>query len=181
MGSLVKPMGKSEGAAGAVMPALSPLEVEVIDFFVGALRLLGLPRTLGEIYGLLFIRPRPLALDELVAELRMSKGSASQGLRLLRQIGAAKTVYVAGDRRDHFSAEIDLKKLVAGFVTGKMLPHLQGATARLERLRALEAVEAKRATREEGEFLRRRLHKLEHWERRARNLAPLIGKLLDGP
>ena len=69
-------------------PELDPLERQVVDVFVDGVRVLGLPRSIGEIYGLLFISRTPLSLDDLVARLKISKGSASQGLRMLRNLGA---------------------------------------------------------------------------------------------
>src|ERR1041385_6256879 len=78
---------------------LNPLETEIIDLFVQLSRLLGQPRSLAEIYGLLFISARPMAMDHLIERLRLSKGSASQGLKFLRNVGAVRMVYVAGDRR----------------------------------------------------------------------------------
>jgi DNA-binding transcriptional regulator GbsR (MarR family) len=154
---------------------LTALEVEVIDLFVGAARLLGLPRSLGEIYGLLFMAPAPLTFDQLVSRLRISKGSVSQGLRTLRAFGAVKLSYVPGDRRDHYGAETDLKSLVSGFISGQMLPHLETGAARLERLRELGSALGD----DLGEEQRARLEKLEYWHHRARTLAPLAGKLLD--
>jgi HTH-type transcriptional regulator, glycine betaine synthesis regulator len=154
---------------------LSALEVEVIDLFVAATRLLGLPRSLGEIYGLLFMAPEPLTFDQLVSRLRISKGSVSQGLKTLRAFGAVKLSYVPGDRRDHYGAETDLKSLVSGFISGQMLPHLETGEARLGRLRAL-GVELGAAL---GAEQRARLEKLEYWHHRARTLAPLAGKILD--
>ncbi len=149
----------------------------MIDLFVAATRLLGLPRSLGEIYGLLFIAADPMTFDRLVSRLRISKGSVSQGLKMLRALGAVKVSYVAGDRRDHYRAETDLKSLVSGFISGQMLPHLETGQVRLDRLRRLEA--------ESGDTLapeqRARLEKLEYWHFRARTLAPLAGKLLDHP
>lgn len=157
---------------------LSALEVEIIDLFVGILRLLGLPRSLGEIYGLLFSAPAPLTLDDLVERLRISKGSASQGLKTLRQIGAAKVTYVPGDRRDHYVAETELKRLAVGFLNGQMLPHLETAQARLVRLRELEKSSSP-GDRALQRLQRDRIEKLEQWHRRARTLAPLVGRFLD--
>ena len=71
---------------------LSGVEVGVIDFFVSAVKVLGMPKSIGEIYGLLFVSPQPLPLDVLCQRLSMSKGSASQGLKLLRAFGAVKAV-----------------------------------------------------------------------------------------
>ena len=154
---------------------LTPLELEVIDLFVGATRLIGLPRSLGEIYGFLFISPEPVTLDQLVQRLSISKGSASQGLRALRTIGAVKLSHQPGDRRDHYTAETELKSLVSGFISGQMLPHLETGQTRLGRLRAIEESMGP----ELRPIQRARLEKLVHWHHRARTLAPLAGKFLD--
>ena len=81
---------------------LTALETEIIDLFVQVSRVLGQPRSLAEIYGLLFISAQPLAMDDLIGRLNLSKGSASQGLKFLRNIGAVKMVYIPGDRRVHY-------------------------------------------------------------------------------
>ncbi len=64
---------------------MSDLEMQVIELFVRGVRVLGLPKSVGEIYGLLYISPQPLSLDALVGRLRMSKGSTSQGLKIFAQ------------------------------------------------------------------------------------------------
>src|SRR5437867_5492588 len=116
-----------------VRPAarLNPLETEIIDFFVQLSRLLGQPRSLAEIYGLLFISARPLAMDDLIERLRLSKGSASQGLKFLRNVGAVKTVYVAGDRRVHYAAVAELRNLTTRFLREQIAPHLDSVAARV--------------------------------------------------
>ena len=63
-------------------------ESAVIDLFLNAANSFGLPKSYGQIYGLLFCRDEPLAMDEVMDLLHISKGSASQGLRALRQLGA---------------------------------------------------------------------------------------------
>src|SRR6266704_2978128 len=88
---------------------LNPLETEIIDFFFQLSRLLGQPRSLAEIYGLLFISSRPLAMDDLIGRLQLSKGSASQGLKFLRNLGAVKMVYMPADRRVHYEAVAELR------------------------------------------------------------------------
>ena len=154
---------------------LQPVEVEVIDLFVNAVRMLGVPKSVGEIYGLLYIAPEPLPLDALVTRLNISKGSASQGLKVLRAFGAVKQVYVAGDRRDHYAAETELKKLVAGFIREEIKPRLDSGAGRLERLKSLAAGDAT----ERGEFQRVRISKLAQWHTRSQSLMPLLSGMLD--
>ena len=155
---------------------LSGVEVGVIDFFVSAVKVLGMPKSIGEIYGLLFVSPRPLPLDALCQRLNMSKGSASQGLKLLRAFGAVKAIYQAGDRRDHFTAEIELKRLAAGFMREQIQPRLTHGEERLSQLNQLSHT---LPANSEGEFQRERLAKLGRWSDRSREVLPLIGGLLD--
>jgi DNA-binding transcriptional regulator GbsR (MarR family) len=151
------------------------MEMDVIGVFVNAVKLLGMPRSVGEIYGLLFITPEPLPLDALVVRLGISKGSASQGLKVLRGLGAVKQVYVGGDRRDHYAAETELKKLVAGFIREEVSPRLEDGVERLEQLRAAaEAAEAGHV-----DFYRARVGKLGQWHARGHAVLPLLTGLLD--
>src|SRR5687768_13148657 len=91
---------------GVSTRALDPLEQGVIDYFVHLFRLFNLPKTVGEIYGLLFSSDAPLNLDEIVARLHMSKGAVSQGLKLLRTYGALEFAYKHGDRRDYYMVQM---------------------------------------------------------------------------
>lgn len=159
------------------MGELSPLEVEVIDLFVNAVRLVGISKSVGEIYGLLYISPEPLPLDVIVAKLRISKGSGSQGLKFLRSVGAVRPVYVPGDRRDHFAAVAELKQLVSGFIREELLPHLETGDVRLERLRCLSG-EAGKAPGPEPDFYAQRVAKLGQWHRRARQILPFMNRFL---
>jgi DNA-binding transcriptional regulator GbsR (MarR family) len=154
---------------------LLPVEVEVIGLFVNAVKLLGMPKSVGEIYGLLFIAPGPLPLDALVERLKISKGSASQGLKVLRAVGAVKQVYVAGDRRDHYAAETELKQLAAGFIREEIRPRLESGAARLERLQELSRAE----NSDRGEFYRNRVAKLAQWHARSQQVMPLLSTMLD--
>src|SRR6266478_5428805 len=119
-----KATGKN-AAERQTVAGLSPLETEIINLFVQLSRLLGQPRSLAEIYGLLFISARPLAMDDLIERLRLSKGSASQGLKFLRNMGAVKTVYVPGDRRVHYEAVAELRNLLTRFLRDQIVPHLE--------------------------------------------------------
>ena len=62
---------------------------ECVAFFAEAVQIFGLvPKSVGQIYGLLFASPEPLSFSDIVERLDISKGSASQGLQLLRALGA---------------------------------------------------------------------------------------------
>jgi HTH-type transcriptional regulator, glycine betaine synthesis regulator len=153
---------------------LSPLEVEVIDFFVQLSHLLGQPKSLAEIYGLLFISARPLSLDDLIDRLKLSKGSASQGLRFLHNVGAVRTVYVAGSRRVHFEAVAELRNLVARFLNERIMPHLDYGQQRLEKISHL----LKQAPAEDRARINGRIKMLQSWEKNGRRAIPFLVKFL---
>lgn len=155
---------------------LNALETEIIDFFVQLSRLLGQPRSLAEIYGLLFISARPMAMDDLIERLRLSKGSASQGLKFLRNAGAVRMVYVAGDRRAHYEAVAELRNLSARFLREQIVPHLDNGQARLERIAGMvKQLPAGERTRVNG-----RVTMLQSWGKRGRRFLPLVVKILGG-
>jgi len=155
---------------------LTPLEVEVVDLFVQLSRLLGQPPSLGEIYGLLFISPQPLAMDDLMERLRLSKGSASQGLKFLRNLGAVRPMYVAGDRRVHYEAVAELRNLAGSFLREKIQPHLGNGEERLNRLTTL----TKALPAGERDHAARRITLLRSWSRNGRRVLPLVMRVLGG-
>jgi len=176
-----KPRLKFEPAAPS--EALAPsegqlaIQVQFIDLFVSAAGVLGVPRSIGEIYGVIFAAPSPLTFQEIVERLRLSKGSVSQGLRALRSLGAVRTAYVPGDRRDYFEPETELRNLVAGLLRDRINPHLEQASARLGRVRQLvNAGQDLGPT--EAEVLRSRVTKLESWRKKSSLLLPLVAKVL---
>ncbi|MFA7256294.1 MAG: ArsR family transcriptional regulator [Kiritimatiellales bacterium] len=148
--------------------ALSELEKEVIDIFVRIAGVLSLPRSVGELYGILFISPEPMCIDDLMRKLNISKGSTSQGLKILRSFGAVNPVYVAGDRRDFFTAEAGLRRIVAGFVNEQIRPQLDNRKDRMARIEKLLGQE------EPGrkEFIAERIERLQGWQKRANALLP---------
>ncbi len=149
-------------------PALSELEKEVVDIFVRIAGVLSLPRSVGELYGILFISPEPMCIDDLMLKLKISKGSTSQGLKILRSFGAVNPVYVAGDRRDFYAAEAELRKIVAGFVNEQIHPHLNNGKVRMTRIEGL--IDAEEADRKE--FIAERIDRLQGWQKKAGALLP---------
>ena len=73
---------------------------------------IGFGRIIGQIYALLYLTPKSLCLDDIVAELGVSKASVSISVRQLQNWSAIKSVWVKGDRKDYYEAETDFNKLI---------------------------------------------------------------------
>jgi DNA-binding transcriptional regulator GbsR (MarR family) len=156
--------------------AVTEMEAEVISLFVQLSRVLGQPRSFAEIYGLLFISGRPLAMDDLIERLHLSKGSASQGLKFLRNAGAIRMVYAPGDRRVHYEAVAELRNLVARFLRDYVVPELDASEARLQHIAGM----VKQMPAGERERIAPRVTMLQSWEKRTRRFLPVVLKLLGG-
>ncbi|MES2438952.1 MAG: transcriptional regulator [Verrucomicrobiota bacterium] len=154
---------------------LDPLEQQVVAFFVDGVRVLGLPRSIGEIYGLLFISQTALSLDDLVRRLHISKGSASQGLRMLKSLGAVREAGDENERRTYYEPAIELKRLAGGFIREQIRPHLESGKTKITRLaettRDIDDPERRK-------FLNERVERLETWMRSGGRVLPVLQKLL---
>jgi DNA-binding transcriptional regulator GbsR (MarR family) len=150
---------------------LDDWEIAVIDLFLNAANSFGLPKSYGQIYGLLFCRDQSLSMDEVMKLLEISKGSASQGLRALRQLGAVSSVFEPGDRKERFVAESRLRKLVGGFLREQADPHLEKGIARLKQIESLVNDSHDVDARKRGA---RRHEILSGWHRQMSRLLPWV-------
>ncbi len=153
---------------------LSRLDIEAIEMFISFLKLIGLPKSVGEIYGLLFVATKPLSMDDLIDRLQISLGAASQGLKLLRSVGAVKVVYTPGERRDHYVADLELSKFATAFIKEELNPRMQRAIERIERMEA----EARGMDSEEQKIAFQRIERLKHWMERGQKMMPWILRFL---
>jgi predicted transcriptional regulator len=67
----------------------------------------GLPRIAGRLFGTLLLSPEPRCLDDLAAELGVSKASVSTDCRRLHERGIVERVARPGDRRDFYQLAPD--------------------------------------------------------------------------
>lgn len=151
------------------------IDDHLLAYFQDGARVLGLPKSVGEIYGVLYITPVPLTMIDLVDRLSISKGSASQGLKILRNLGAVREIDLQNDRKTYFQADVELKKLVGGFIREKVRPHLNSGQEKLNQLRT----EAQNIDDPElREFYDERIHRLERWSSKSNLILPLLQKFL---
>ena len=76
----------------------------------------GVSRVIGQLYGILFLSDKPLCLNDMVEGLKISKGASSLNIRELERLGVVKKVWVKGDRKDFYEAELDFEKIIKGAV-----------------------------------------------------------------
>ncbi len=87
----------------------------------------GLNGFLAQIYFLLFFSDRPLSLDEIVDKLKVSKGNVSVNIRILESWGAVRPILIRGSRKDHYEANLDIKKILLSRVKDSLTRRLSHA------------------------------------------------------
>jgi hypothetical protein len=98
----------------------------------------------------------------------------SIGLRALEELGAVER-HVNG-KFGVYTARLELKTLISGFVRQRLVPRLEKSNATLKGLSSLiDQMPAEEAT--EAEF---RLNRVTQWHTRASQFLPLAEKLLGG-
>ena len=176
MVAVVKEKARQFDGPFSAVPRLNPVEVEIIHLFVQFAGALGQPRSIAEIYGLLFSSEKALAMDTIIERLHLSKGSASQGLKYLQDLGAVRTVYVASDRRTYYEAVGELRNLASRFLRQQVLIHFDGSVSRLDRI----AAQTQELSDGQRKHVMERIRVLRRWERTGRRILPLALAMLGG-
>jgi len=148
-------------------------EVAMVDFYVDAADLLGVPKSVAAIYGIVFASPVPLSFAAIEERLDISKGSVSQGLRVLKEVGALKEVSRESDRSELFEPDLQLRNLVAHFLENRLQKQLDAGKGRLASLGRVVP-----GRNGDAEVLRARLKHLQNWHDKARALMPVAKTFL---
>jgi DNA-binding transcriptional regulator GbsR (MarR family) len=71
----------------------------------------GINRTMAQIHALLIVATQPLTTDEIMDDLKISRGNANMNLRELCGWGLVRSVIRKGERKEYFEAEKDVWKM----------------------------------------------------------------------
>lgn len=71
----------------------------------------GINKAMAQIQALLFISTKPLSMEEIMEELKISRGNTSMNLRQLMDWGIVTKTLVAGERKEFFTTEKDVQEL----------------------------------------------------------------------
>lgn len=84
------------------------LKKAIINAYAEAYHKMGYSTLMGKIVALLLVSPSPLSLDEICAQLEMSKGPVSQITRRLRDHHLIEKFWMPGERKDYYRATDDI-------------------------------------------------------------------------
>lgn len=120
----------------------------------------GINRTMAQIHALLLVSPA-LTTDEVMEELKISRGNANTNLRDLVGWGLVRSVVRKGERKEYFEAEKDVWKIFGTIVRERRrreispaVRALENCAAKSERLRGADATDFHRMIQQLAEFVR---------------------------
>ena len=127
------------GAAAATSPILTQLQ--------------------GRIFGLLYLSPGPVTLDELTDELQQSKSNVSVSVRGLIDWQLVRRVRVPGSRKDHYEAATDFWRVMQEIMERRFRWNLRQVVAAAEETGQAIAASTPRGAgaTERADFIARRL------------------------
>ena len=149
-------------------------EEAVVAFFLDAAEILGVPKSLAAIYGVIFASPEPLSFSDVQERLDISAGSISQGLRILREVNALKVTSALNSKRELFEPDLELRKLIAHYLEQRVEKQLNSGRSRLQEM----ADSVPEIPVESSKVLRARLKSLHTWHDKSRRVLPMIKTLL---
>ena len=109
----------------------------------------------------------PMEAGQICRKLKISRGSVSQGLKFLKELGAIRSEGLNGNRAEHFVTEDHLRKAVETFVTKKIAPAFDELGEEVVRLEKDPNLNLPQELREKLETIRR-------WHSHGQLLLPLV-------
>ncbi len=104
----------------------------------------GISRTMAEIHALLFLSSEPLCTDDVMAQLEVSRGSASMNLRQLVNWGLIHRVHRPGDRKEYFAGQTDVWQMFETITRERRRREVQPIAETIERCQSMVRDDLKR-------------------------------------
>ena len=141
--------------------SLDPSELAVSEVIGRLIEFWGFKRNMGRVWTVLYLSPEPLSAEDLRTALRVSSGAVSMTLTELARWGVVRKVWIQGERKDFYAAEVQLWRMISRVYNEREKSEIVAAIDAFER--ALVELEKKRnsqldaATRARVELQRERI------------------------
>jgi len=121
--------------------ALWPTEAAVSDVVGRLMEFWGFKRNMGRVWTVLYLSPDPLNAEDLRHGLQLSSGAVSMTLSELSRWGVVRRVWIQGERKDFYTAEVQLWRMISRVFNEREKSEVSSAIEAFEdALRKLEAI-----------------------------------------
>ncbi len=120
---------------------LWPSEAAASDAIGSLIEFWGFKRNMGRVWTVLYLSPDPLSSEDLRHALSLSSGAVSMTLSELSRWGVVRKVWIQGQRRDFYTAEVQLWRMISRVFNEREKSEVVAAIEAFERvLRQVDAV-----------------------------------------
>ncbi|MEO6612318.1 MAG: MarR family transcriptional regulator [Chitinophagaceae bacterium] len=98
----------------------------------------GINRTMAQIHALLLVSADPLTQDDMMEQLNISRGNTNMNIRELINWGLVERILLSGERKEYFTAEKDIWKVVKRIVKERKKRELEPMLQLLDKLENVE-------------------------------------------
>ncbi len=92
----------------------------------------GINRTMAQVHALLLISKEPLSAEDIMSDLKISRGNANMNIRALIDWGLVHKELKQGERKEFFVAEKDMWRMVRQVILHRKKKELEPAIKVLE-------------------------------------------------
>lgn len=98
----------------------------------------GINRTMSQIHALLIISREPMSTEEVMEELKISRGNANMNIRALMEWGLVKKQLIPGERKEFFSAGKDIWEVARQIAKERRRREIEPVLEALDQLKDVE-------------------------------------------
>jgi len=98
----------------------------------------GINRTMAQIHALLLVSPDAMTQDDIMEELDISRGNTNMNIRELINWGLVERILLPGERKEYFSAEKNIWKVMKQIVKERKKRELEPMLQLLDKLEEVE-------------------------------------------
>lgn len=138
-------------------------------------RFWGFPKGMGAIFGVLYLSPTSLSLDDIVQETGLTKGAISTEIRALARMGLVHRCTKLGDRKDYYEAETDFYTAIRSILKERQNSEFDRAVRSVRE--TLAALEENWVEQEEWQFAYERVQALQNFFDAIDSLAKAVVRL----
>lgn len=133
----------------------------------------GINRTMAQIHALLIISSAPLSAEEIMAELKISRGNANMNLHALMDWSLVERVHKLGERKDYFQADKDVWSMAVKIAQQRRQRELEPV---MKLLKELQNVDSKDADPAELKAFTESIGNIEGFAKKADKVLKRFGK-----
>lgn len=122
----------------------------------------GFPKAMGAIFGALYLSPEPLSMDDIVDQIKVTKGAVSTNARMLERLGMVHKHIRIGERKNYYTAETDFWYIVKNLLKEREKSEFDRAISTVgESLETINSAVVEPAEAELAAFYKERLRALQ--------------------